>query len=545
MPDMEKRWFGAGEEISGLRFFLSRILTALLILIIISLLKVFEPALENFSLIVLLFLLYISVMVLCFVAGIRRNFLLLLFSDAVFITFIIYLTGSQDSQFQFLYLVLVVFGGFYLKRENLHFLAAASIAFFSALLLLEYFSVIPLLGGRPLSETRIPYILGVNFAAIFLVSLVIGVLSVRIRRLTGQVELKEKRLREITLLKNQIVDSIPSAMLTTNANFHVTFINKAAREFLEKQQIFDEARLMNGDINDFLPVADMLLESDDARMQRGEYEFDNGTIIGLNMTKMYSGGKFIGLLILFRDLTEWRAMEKSVMFKNSLMSLGEMAAGIAHEIRNPLASIQGAVQLLREQSGPGQGEELYEIIRQEIDRLGNTIQDFLSFTRDNGPKAEPANICKLVAEVVNLFEKGCKEGIELNVSPVVYTGEAWVKCERGKCKRVIWNILKNAEKAVQYQETRRIDVEIETAFPEVVIRVADNGKGISKAARDKIFQPYFSTFAKGFGLGLSISKSIVEEMGGRIEAGDRSGGGAVFSVILPRCDNSGDEAVKQ
>lgn len=536
MSGIEKNKSAMGEEVSGLRFFLSRALTALLILVIISLLKVFEPGLANFTLTVLLFLLYISVTVLCFVSGIRRNYLLLLLTDAVFITCVIYFTGSQDSQFQFLYLVLVVFGGFYLKRERLHFLAASAIVLFTLLLLLEYFSVIPMLGSRALSDTQVSYMIGVNFAAIFLVSLVIGVLSVRIRRLTGQVELKEKRLKEITLLKNRIVDSIPSAMLTTNANFKVTFMNNAAREFLEQHQLFDETKLMNNDVNEFLPVADILLESDDDRMQRGEYEFENGTIIGLNMTKMYSDGKFTGLLVLFRDLTEWRAMEKSVLFRNSLMSLGEMAAGIAHEIRNPLASIQGAVQLLREQDLTKRGEELYEIIRQEIARLGNTIQDFLSFTRESGPMAEPANVCQLVAEVTNLFEKGCKEGIELTISPDVYTGEAWVKCERGKFKRVIWNILKNAEKSVQYQDTRKITVEIEMDIPEITVRVSDNGKGIPEGIREKIFQPYFSTFAKGFGLGLSISKSIVEEMGGRIEVGGTFGEGAVFSIVIPRCD---------
>ncbi len=541
MSGTEKNKLPFGDEVSGLRFFLSRSLTALLILVIISLLKVFEPDLANFSRIVVLFLFYISIMVLCFVSGIRRNYLILLMTDAAFITWVVYLTGSQDSQFQFLYLVLVVFGGFYLKRESLHLLAAIVIALFSLLLILEYLAVIPLMGAHTMTDTQVPYTIGVNFAAIFLVSLIIGVLSVRIRQLTGQVELKEKRLREITILKNQIVDSVPSAMLTTNANFQVTFMNNVAREFLRMNQLFDEAELMNNNVNDFLPVSKILLESDDGRMQRGEHEFENGTIIGLNMTKMYSGGKFTGLLVLFRDLTEWRAMEKSALFKNSLMSLGEMAAGIAHEIRNPLASIQGAVQLLKEQDTSKQADELYEIIRQELARLGNTIQDFLSFTRENGPRAEPANVCRLVAEVTNLFEKGCKEGIELSVSPDVYAGEAWVKCERGKFKRVIWNILKNAEKAVQYQDSKRISVNIEMGIPEITIRISDNGKGIPEKIRERIFQPYFSTFAKGFGLGLSISKSIVEEMGGRIEVGGTFGEGAVFSIAIPRCDRLAEE----
>ncbi|NOY23982.1 MAG: hypothetical protein GXO70_10800 [Acidobacteria bacterium] len=536
MSGKVKNKLALGDEVSGLRFFLFRVLTALLILVIISLLKVFEPELANFSLIVLLLFLYMSIMFLCFVSGIRRNYLLLLLTDAAFITSVVYLTGSQDSQFQFLYLVLVIFGGFYLKRENLHFLAATAIVLFSLLLLLEYFAVIPLMGSHPLSDTRVSYMIGVNFTAIFIVSLIIGVLSVRIRRLTGQVELKEKRLKEITILKNRIVDSIPSAMLTTNASFHVTFMNNAAREFLRMNQLFDETKLMNNDVNEFLPVASILLDSEEGRMQRGEHEFENGTIIGLNMTKMYSSGKFIGLLILFRDLTEWRAMEKSVLFKNSLMSLGEMAAGIAHEIRNPLASIQGAVQLLKEQDMTKQGDELYEIIQQEIVRLGSTIQDFLSFTRENSPMAEPTNVCQLVAEVTNLFEKGCREGIELVVSPDVYTGEAWAKCQRGKFKRVIWNVLKNAEKAVQYQDTRRITVEIEMDISEITIRISDNGNGIPEEIREKIFQPYFSTFAKGFGLGLSISKSIVEEIGGRIEVGGRLGEGAIFSIRIPRCD---------
>ncbi len=516
-----------------LRFYLSRVVSAIVILVVVILVDALEPgrvaALHSAYVIGA----YLVVNTILWVLRVRRVYLVLLIGDVLFITLMVYLTGSHESRFQFLYLILIIYAGFFLDRTSLHLLSATAVGFYSAALVFQFAGVIPQTTLRAMTEEELSYIIAVNFVALLLVSLLIGLLSGRIRRLTGQVAVKERKLKELARLKNRIVDAIPSALLTTDEAWRITYANHGVREFVQRHGMLDPDALLGRKLDDLIPIRELWDDSEPDVIQRMEYTFENGVVIGMNLTRMYADGKFIGILMVFQDLTDWKAMERSMWFRNSLMSLGEMAAGIAHEIRNPLASVTGAVQLLKESSDGGdQPDELFQIIEDELERLGGTIQDFLSFAKDEQDSATVENVNALVGEVINLFEKGKSDEIILHVGPEVYREAYFGCCNRGKIKRVIWNLLKNAEKAVQYRDRKEIHVSVKLQDEKVLLQIADTGPGVPEDLRDRVFEPYFSTFAKGFGLGLSISRTIVEEVGGTISVEDSAHGGACFVVAL-------------
>lgn len=517
----------------ALRFFLSRIASAVVILAVVILVNVLEPGQLAPLHTVYVIGFYLLVNTILWFLGVRRVYLFLLILDVLFVTLMVYYSGSHESRFQFLYLILVIYGGFFLDRTSLHLLSATAVGVYSASLLIQFAGLIPQTSVRVTTSEEMSYVIGVNFVALLLVSLLIGLLSGRVRRLAGQVAVKERKLKELTRLKNRIVDAIPSALLTTDDNWRITYANHGVREFVERHGIVEADTLIGRRLEDLVPIRELWDDSEPDVMQRMEYTFENGVVIGMNLTRMYADGQFLGVLMVFQDLTDWKAMERSMWFRNSLMSLGEMAAGIAHEIRNPLASVTGAVQLLKEGSGEGeQTGELFAIIEDELNRLGVTIQDFLSFAKDEQDKSSVENLNALVGEVLNLFEKGKPDDILLQVGPEIYRESYWGRCNRGKIKRVIWNLLKNAEKAVQYRDEKEIHVNMELEEAHLRLLIQDTGPGVPEGLIERIFEPYFSTFAKGFGLGLSISRTIVEEVGGSIQVESAPIGGACFVVTL-------------
>ncbi|MCK7472971.1 MAG: ATP-binding protein [Rhodopseudomonas palustris] len=226
-------------------------------------------------------------------------------------------------------------------------------------------------------------------------------------------------------------------------------------------------------------------------------------------------------------------MEQKVRFRNNLAILGEMAAGIAHEIRNPLAALKGAFQLLREQGRRLDDEELQQVIVTEIDRLDAIVLEFIGFARDDQEHPVSEDLCETVSDVIKLFEKGRQFPMDVIWRKPEEFETIWIRSERGRMKKVIWNLLKNAEKAVEFSKKKKIEISLTQKDGKAILEIRDSGIGIPPKTIDRVFEPYFSTFSQGLGLGLPISKTIVERINGRITVESTPGEGALFRVILP------------
>jgi two-component system sensor histidine kinase HydH len=225
--------------------------------------------------------------------------------------------------------------------------------------------------------------------------------------------------------------------------------------------------------------------------------------------------------------------------QHRLAAIGEMSAGLAHEIRNPLAGIKGAAQYLQGESVTGEMGELVGVIVSEVDRLNTVVTQFLEYARPYDIRREPTDVHALLRQVVELVKaQGVPPGV--TVALEVETGLTEVPLDRDKVKQVLLNLVQNAVQAVGAEGT--VEVRAREGFlrnpghrgeSALVLSVADTGPGIAPETIDKLFIPFFTTKHDGTGLGLAISQRLVEAHGGEVGVRSRVGSGTTFSVRFP------------
>jgi signal transduction histidine kinase len=290
----------------------------------------------------------------------------------------------------------------------------------------------------------------------------------------------------------------------------------------------------------------------------------NGEVrwMSLAWQPMYAqNGGYLGIRTSSRDVTDRRALreelrlhaehlEQLVQERTSrlrqlesrqrqmekLAALGQLAAGVAHEINNPLAGMRNAFELLK--SGLARDHEHYELlvlIDREIERISAIIHQMYQLYRRSPQRASAFSLAQTLQEVVYLLEATAgKRKVALNYDPADERGEVFLP--EGEVKQILYNLVRNAIQASPAGEA--VEVGLEEQGNELLLTVADRGPGIPDEVASRMFDPFFTTkhgeSEPGMGLGLSVSRSLIEAMGGRIEVARRRGGGTVFSAILPR-----------
>jgi len=272
--------------------------------------------------------------------------------------------------------------------------------------------------------------------------------------------------------------------------------------------------------------------------------------LGLNTSVLTDHtGKIIGVVANFRNLAPIRKLEEQVRRSQHLAALGQMAAGVAHEIRNPLNSIRGFAQLIQEAAGQNPTQQEYtQIILEEVDRMNRIVQDLLDFSRQRDLTLVPVHINRVMEELVRDMQADAekhKSALEFVAPDAVMPG---VLGNSDKLRQVFRNIILNALQACKTNGRVRISLNVVDSqifdpkektptVPiqrrEVAVVVEDNGVGIDAAVLQRIFDPFFTQKDSGTGLGLSISQKIVEQHGGRIEVKSELNKGSVFTVYLP------------
>ena len=238
-------------------------------------------------------------------------------------------------------------------------------------------------------------------------------------------------------------------------------------------------------------------------------------------------GKQLGILVIFQDLTQLVEMEEKLKRADRLAAVGRLAAGMAHEIRNPLASISGSVQLLMEESQVSEEDlRLMGIVVREADRLGALLTDFLLYARPAQPVPEVLDVATIFDEVLTLAGSD-RRFQELRIERQ-YQGGTLVIADRKQLRQVLWDLLINAADAVAGEGTLRVGVTESGG----ALFVEDSGPGIPGELKDRIFEPFFTTKREGIGLGLATVHSLVEANGGQIEVAKGTDGGARFLIRL-------------
>jgi len=456
--------------------------------------------------------------------------------DVAIVSGLVWATGGLFSPFTFLYFVVIVLASILLFRQGALWITSVSFLAFGLLAVLTYLGYLPpqvVTEDRQvevgLSETY--YRLFLHMLGFYTVAWLTSYLSENVRRSRVQIEEKTSQIETLEALNQLIVESISAGLVTTDDEGRITFVNRVAAEILERSP--DELR--GRGMEEVLLPAGAMAETarvlGERRAHRMEipYASPSGRPLHLGVGVSRLAAPAGGFLFLAEDLTELKRLEEEVRFKDRMAAVGEMAAGLAHEIRNPLASMSGSAQVLcRDLPLAGDQEQLMGIIVKESQRLDGIIRDFLAYARTGILEPRETDLAEAVRETVQLM-RGSELGEAYEVR--VEGGPAPCVADPNQMRTVVWNLLRNAVRAMPGGGLLTVRVSREERVARLV--VTDTGCGMTPEEQRRAMEPFHGSFPGGTGLGLAIVYRIVQDHGGWITIRSQSGIGTEVAVTLP------------
>jgi len=464
-----------------------------------------------------------------------------LLADVGITTVLVYSSGGPDSVFNFLYLVIIGASAFLLYRTGAVILATIAAVLYGAMVQLLAYGVLPPPPLAPVAEwstARIRFNLTITVLGFYGVAFMVSYLSEKLRAARVELEVRQRALHRLQNLYGNVIATMSSGLMTTDSSQRITFLNRAGGDLLGIDPGSAPGRPIAA-LGFVFPQEWAAIRSRGRGREtyRGEIELSRGSarrMVGFSLRVLKeSDGEEEGTLILFQDLTEMKKLERRARFNEQLAAVGELAAGIAHEIRNPLASISGSVQVLANDLSVRPAEKrLMEIIVSESNRLSKILEEFLRFVRPQERVVAAFDIAKNLSEVMDLFrlsdEVSDAHSIEMDISPAA----SEISGDRDQIRQIVYNVAKNAVRAMAAGGSLRVVGREEGAW--YSIQFIDTGRGMSEDELARLFTPFSTAFDGGTGLGMAIVRRIVEDHGGAIEAESIPGEGTTVTVLLPR-----------
>ncbi len=451
-------------------------------------------------------------------------------------TGIVFATGGMDSAFSFTYFFSIIAAGIMLYRRGAFLIASLAGIAYGALVDLQYYGVLAPAPGRIYAHGELLYNIFLDFIAFYTVAFLAGTLSVRLKAAREELAEKAFDLRELQALNENIVRSMADGMATMAPNGRIGAFNKAAEEITGLK--FEDVRGRALEEIFSLPEFHGFPEpgSSQTAPYRCEIPFsrkDRALTLGLTISPLKDEkGGYGGLLCIFQDITPIKEMEAEIQKKDRLAAIGELSAGMAHEIRNPLASLSGSLQILKEElSLSGDNLNLMNIALNEMERLDRIVTEFLVYAGPKIPAMEECDMAQIIRDTANLVKGGGKYAEDADLRLELPDAPVRILADQGQMRQVLLNLAINAVQSLSGPGTVAIKLVPDKDY--IGIIVEDSGCGIPREDMDKIFYPFYSTKEGGSGLGLSIVYRIVEDHGGRIRVESRPGKGSRFTVKIP------------
>ena len=448
--------------------------------------------------------------------------------DAVVFSLLIHFTGAQGSLFFLLYLINIVLAGFLFSRWTVFSLTFWTSLTYSACLFFEVGFV-----GQSFYVNLL-----FNNAALLAVAGLSSLLSDQFSMLGERIQESEKKIEVLEDLNSLIVGNIGSGLITLNNKLQIVTGNHSAGEILQDENLEGQS------LSSVFPQIFQNIQSDKIGKTKGdtqrlevayEIEPDRKLILETIISPLVStDDQFHGYLILFQDLTEMKQMEKQVRQQDKLAAVGQLAAGIAHEIRNPLASISGSIQLLVANPDTLKDEDLklMRIVLREIDRLNALISEFLEFVRPDVQANESVMVGDLIQEVLEMirFNKGLPQDVEQKVN---VSSKMPVLGHRDKLKQAFLNIVINSYQAMADSAEKSLNVQVYDESNSLKVVISDTGMGMDEKTVERMFEPFLTTKPKGTGLGLAITHKVLESHGATVWVESEQGKGTDFYIEFP------------
>lgn len=437
-------------------------------------------------------------------------------------------TQGATSLFTFMFVVVVLEAGLLLGMSQGFILATLAAAFMAVQVLLLFSS------GRSLSRFELIYNLLVQSLSFYLAAFVSGYWNQRIHRLQE--------------FQRDILDNMNSGFMITDAHGLINVMNEAACELLD----VSPETVIGRHVSSVLRVASAgecpIVTALRSKQDFSSYEFKavSGTshdevLLGLTTNFMRDAkGNITGVIASFTDLTEMDAMRQELRRHDRLAVVGELAAGLAHEIRNPVTVIRGALEELgRGTPDEKLGKKLRDMAIRESDHLNEIVGGFLSFAREPSRKRETVDARVLVDEVIELVRRENAEDSELKVTRKLPESPRRILCDPTQIKQVLVNLAKNGVEAMDAKG--ELTISINPGHGPVELRFDDTGPGIAPDKIGRIFEPFFTTKESGVGMGLAVCMRIVTAHDGTIRASTRQGGGCSMRVVLPAAEQGREQ----
>jgi two-component system sensor histidine kinase PilS (NtrC family) len=466
--------------------------------------------------------------------------------DAAIVAAIVYLTGGINSYFSSLFTLPIIAATTIESRRGGAMIGVLSCFLYAAIVVAQYADLpgFEPLRGQPLPELKLAlFTVGLNLFGFGAIAALTGYLAEGLRQADIQLQRASDQIEDLQAFSRHIIDSLTSGLATTDIEGRILTFNRAA------------AAITGIAVEDAIgaPAVDVLglpsefnalfgARAERPRLPRTDIPFrrkDGRRIdLGLSTALLFTPRGETGFLLTFQDVTETRRLEREARVQQRLAAVGELAAGIAHEIRNPLASMAGSIQILRQEvSLSPEQSQLMDIVLRESERLNETIRSFLAFARPQRQAMSKVDARRVVTDAAALLENSPELSEAHRIAVSVPDVEVWLQADEGQLRQIVWNLATNGLRAMPNGGQLTLSVRgggsAAEGTREVAIEVRDEGTGIAPEELDGIFQPFRAGFARGTGLGLSIVQRIVADYGGEIQVTSDRGSGTIVLVRMP------------
>ena len=458
----------------------------------------------------------------------KRNIVLQITVDILSITSLIFMFGNTQIDYSLFYTLVIIYSAIFTGRKGGMIVASIASIFYGLFLNLEFYNLLP-------SFSLINYDYKNNFADA-LTNLIVRITSFYIlaflasfiieqeKKTASLLQEKESEFNQLDLLFRSIVESVYTGVMTVDLNNIIKTFNNAAEEITGFSRFSIQGRRLDDVFPEFLPflTEEMINNQINNRSEMIIKGSKNDKInLGLSVSPLK--GKYekrIGNILIFQDISQIKQMEKDLERNRNMALVGEMAAGWAHEVRNPLAAITGSIELLKQgMELEGTNKRLMEIVLRSKDQLENFVRDFLLLARPVPAHRELVDLKVVIEEILENLKINKDWGDKIKIKKY-FSSNAAAFANKEPVRHVINNLVLNAIQSMEQGgllsiETKLIQLDDEKIYSE--IKISDTGCGIEEDDLDKIFEPFFTKKEKGTGLGLSIVNHIIEGYNGKIK----------------------------
>ncbi len=462
-------------------------------------------------------------------------------ADALIVSAFIWITGGVASYFSSLYVLPIIAASALQLRRGGILVAVFSTVLYAGLVGAQYLYSPDAGLAVPLPPIQVAqYTVAINLLGFLAVGFLSGSLAERLRHADVRLARASTEIAALQALNQHIIDSLTMGVVTTDLEGRVVTFNRTAeavtglaRDAVVGHQVSEVMQLPAGYEEGLVAAGSTPLN------RRAEYLFQTARgpklDVGISATHLVTTRGPSGFLFTFQDITATKKLERDARIQQRLAAVGEMAAGIAHEIRNPLASMSGSIQVLRKELPLTEEQaQLMDIVLRESERLNQTIRGFMAYARPQRFGISRLDLRPLLKDTALLLRNSAEVHDQHVVDVDAPDDPVWCDADEGQVRQIVWNLATNGLRAMPGGGRLSLSARLEqNGRSRAVLTVQDEGVGIPEDELDAIFQPFRGSFARGSGLGMAIVHRIVSDYNGEIHVKSKLGEGTTVQVRLP------------